>query len=106
VRKSHENPCHLQRGIAGLQAGGQSLDARPSVFAPLNDLKVDEYANNEKISYLPRKLTEKGSGSSRDERLGDPFYYAPWAISPSMPATAGPRASSASAPRRAYHLEP
>jgi hypothetical protein len=26
------------------------------------DLTIDSYADNEKISYLPRKLTEEGSG--------------------------------------------
>jgi hypothetical protein len=45
---------------------------------PLNDLTIDNYANNEKISYLPRKLTEEGSGSFGNERPGDLCYYAPW----------------------------
>ncbi|QKD05490.1 hypothetical protein EB235_31710 [Mesorhizobium loti R88b] len=28
-------------------------------------LKIEDYAHNEKIAYLPRKLTEEGSGSVR-----------------------------------------
>lgn len=45
---------------------------------PLNDLKIGEYGNNEKISYLPRKLTERGSSRFDNEAPGDIFYYAPW----------------------------
>jgi hypothetical protein len=42
------------------------------------DLKIDDYADNEKISYLPRKLTEAESGPFANERAGDVCYYAPW----------------------------
>ena len=42
------------------------------------DLIIDDYANNEKIAYLPRKLTEDGSGRFGDEAAGDFCYYAPW----------------------------
>ena len=60
-----------------------TLEDNPSArdFAsllPRNDLKIDNYANNEKISYLPRKLTEEGSGPFGNERPGDLCYYAPW----------------------------
>jgi hypothetical protein len=44
---------------------------------PLN-LTIEDYSNNEKISYLPRKLTEEGSGSFTNEAPGDLCYYAPW----------------------------
>ena len=37
---------------------------------PLN-LSVDNYGNNEKIAYLPRKLTEEASGPFSNERPGD-----------------------------------
>lgn len=40
--------------------------------------KVEDYSNNEKIVYLPRKLTEEGSGPFGDEAVGDLCYYAPW----------------------------
>lgn len=42
------------------------------------DLSIDNYANNEKIAYLPRKLTEAGSGPFDNERPGDLCYFAPW----------------------------
>jgi hypothetical protein len=42
------------------------------------DLTIDDYANNEKIAYLPRKLTEEGSGPFTNEAPGDVCYYAPW----------------------------
>lgn len=60
-----------------------TLEDNPSArdfttMLPLNNLKIDNYANNEKISYLPRKLTEEGSGPFDNERSGDLCYYAPW----------------------------
>ena len=42
------------------------------------DLSIDDYAHNEKIAYLPRKLTEDGSGPFTNEAPGDLCYYAPW----------------------------
>jgi hypothetical protein len=42
------------------------------------DLTIDNYANNEKIAYLPRKLTEEGSGRFGNEQAGDLCYFAPW----------------------------
>lgn len=42
------------------------------------DLTVEDYSTNEKIAYLPRKLTEAGSGPFGDEAPGDLCYYAPW----------------------------
>lgn len=45
---------------------------------PLHNLTIDNYADNEKISYLPRKLTEEGSGPFGNEQPGDLCYYAPW----------------------------
>lgn len=42
------------------------------------DLKISDYATNEKIAYLPRKLTEDGSGRFSNEAVGDLCYYAPW----------------------------
>ena len=66
--------------------GGQSFTAtlldNPSArdFAsmlPL-DISIEDYSTNEKIAYLPRKLTEDGSGPFSGERPGDLCYYAPW----------------------------
>ncbi len=42
------------------------------------DLTIDDYSTNEKIAYLPRKLTEEGSGPFGNERPGDLAYFAPW----------------------------
>lgn len=42
------------------------------------DLTIEDYSNNEKIAYLPRKLTEQGSGPFGSEAPGDLCYYAPW----------------------------
>ncbi|MGX7875204.1 cyclophilin-like fold protein [Mesorhizobium sp. ORM6] len=44
------------------------------------DLTIDDYSTNEKIAYLPRKLTEEGSGHFGNEAVGDLCYYAPGAI--------------------------
>jgi hypothetical protein len=66
--------------------GGQqftaSLHDNPSArdlasMLPL-DLSIDDYATNEKIAYLPRKLTEEGAGPFGNEAPGDLCYYAPW----------------------------
>lgn len=42
------------------------------------DLVIDDYSTNEKIAYLPRKLSEAGSGPFVNEAPGDLCYYAPW----------------------------
>ena len=42
------------------------------------DLTIENYGNNEKIAYLPRKLTEEGSGPFSNEAPGDLCYFAPW----------------------------
>ena len=42
------------------------------------DLTISDYSTNEKIAYLPRKLTEEGSGPFETEAPGDLCYYAPW----------------------------
>jgi hypothetical protein len=42
------------------------------------DLGIEDYSSNEKIAYLPRKLTEEGGESFSNEAAGDLCYYAPW----------------------------
>ena len=42
------------------------------------DLTIDDYSNNEKIAYLPRKLNEEGSGPFANEAPDDLGCYAPW----------------------------
>lgn len=42
------------------------------------DLTIEDYSTNEKIAYLPRKLTEEGSGPFDNEQPYDLCYYMPW----------------------------
>ncbi|WP_313526084.1 cyclophilin-like fold protein [Shinella sp.] len=83
-------PTHAQ-GAAPMKIrisfNGQTMKAtledNPSVhdFAsmlPLRELTIDNYATNEKISYLPRKLIVEGSGPFGNEQPGDLCYYATW----------------------------
>ncbi|ESX59988.1 MFS transporter [Mesorhizobium sp. LSHC422A00] len=42
------------------------------------DVETEDYAHNEKIAYLPRKLTEEGSGPFADEQPYDLCYFMPW----------------------------
>jgi hypothetical protein len=41
-------------------------------------LTIENYANTEKISYLPRKLSIKDAPSGSDPSPGDIAYYSPW----------------------------
>jgi hypothetical protein len=41
-------------------------------------LAIEDYGSNEKIAYLPRKLTEEGSGPFGNEQPGDLCYFMPW----------------------------
>ena len=66
-----------------------------AALLPLEGLKIENYGNNEKISYLPRKLTEEGSGPFGNERPGDLCYFAPWGnLAMFHGVTAGHRALS------------
>ena len=59
-----------------------TLDDNPSVRDFLSLLPVDltseDYGDNEKIAYLPKRLSEDGSGRFSNEAVGDLCYYAPW----------------------------
>jgi hypothetical protein len=41
-------------------------------------LKLEDYGETEKISYLPRKLSTEGAPPGSDPSVGDVNYYAPW----------------------------
>lgn len=41
-------------------------------------LTLEDYAQTEKISYLPRKLATAGAPAGSDPSVGDITYYAPW----------------------------
>jgi hypothetical protein len=58
------------------------LEANPSArdlmtLMPLS-MMIEDYSTNEKIAYLPRKLTERGAAPFQEEAVGDLCYYAPW----------------------------
>lgn len=64
------------------QTMNATLDDKPSsrelvAMLPL-DLKIDDYSSNEKIAYLPRKLTRIKDEPFGNARPGDIAYYAPW----------------------------
>ncbi|KSB90582.1 MFS transporter [Caulobacter vibrioides] len=42
------------------------------------DLKISDFSSNEKIAFLPRKLTARGAPAYADPKPGDLCYYAPW----------------------------
>jgi hypothetical protein len=59
-----------------------TLEGNPSArdlmsMLPLS-LMIEDYSTNEKIAYLPRKLTERGATPFGAEAVGDLAYYAPW----------------------------
>lgn len=41
-------------------------------------LTLKDYASTEKISDLPRRLSEEGAPAGIDPSIGDIAYYAPW----------------------------
>jgi hypothetical protein len=42
------------------------------------DLKLDDYAGTEKVSYLSKKLSTEDAPSGFDPSVGDITYYSPW----------------------------
>ncbi|WP_421760666.1 cyclophilin-like fold protein [Devosia sp.] len=42
------------------------------------EIGVEDYADNEKIAYLPKTLSLEGSRPFSKERPGDICYYSPW----------------------------
>lgn len=42
------------------------------------DLTISDFGRNEKIAYLPRKLTEEGAGTFENEQPYDLCYCRPW----------------------------
>ena len=67
--------------VDGKQLTGTLVDSETARdFASLLPLTVtlEDYADTEKITYLPRKLSTKGAPSGSDPSVGDIAYYAPW----------------------------
>jgi len=48
-----------------------------SSLLPLS-LTLADYADSERIAYLPRKLSTKDAPAGSDASVGDIAYYAPW----------------------------
>jgi len=44
-------------------------------------LTLEDYANAEKISYLPKKLSTLNASKGSDPSVGDFTYYSPWGSS-------------------------
>lgn len=42
------------------------------------ELSIEDYSNNEKIAYPPRKLVAEDPGGIENPQPGDVCYYAPW----------------------------
>ncbi len=42
------------------------------------DLRIEDYGSNEKIVYLPEKLTQAEAGPIASPAAGDICYFAPW----------------------------
>ena len=66
---------HTHNFVAGLDNTPSAQDLFSML--PLS-LGIEDYGNNEKIAYLPRKLTQQGAAPFQGEALGDLCYYAPW----------------------------
>src|SRR3569833_2496319 len=78
------DPAHQETTLAKIRMtfGGKTMTATLydntsardfASMLPL-DLTIDDYSNNEKIAYLPRKLTEEGSGAGGGGRPGGRGY--------------------------------
>ncbi|MGS3143945.1 cyclophilin-like fold protein [Aeromonas sanarellii] len=67
--------------IAGqiITATLEESDSARDFFAMLPlTLPFEDYAETEKIAYLPRRLTTQGAPKGMDPDVGDISYYAPW----------------------------
>ncbi|MFQ2153093.1 cyclophilin-like fold protein [Aeromonas sanarellii] len=56
----------------------ESDSARDFVAMLPLTLPFEDYAETEKIAYLPRRLTTQGAPKGMDPDVGDISYYAPW----------------------------
>ncbi|UFS68256.1 MFS transporter (plasmid) [Paracoccus denitrificans] len=82
IARAQEGSVMRIRFVFADQDFTATLEDNPSArdllsMLPL-DLAITDYSTNEKIAYLPRKLTEEGSGPFGNEAPGDLCYYAPW----------------------------
>ena len=72
---------NIRMTMAGqiITASLEESDSARDFFAMLPlTLPLEDYAETEKIAYLPRKLTTRTAPEGIDPQVGDIAYYAPW----------------------------
>ena len=77
TRESMQIECSFDAHVFTATLEGNPTARDLLAMMPL-DLTIADYSNNEKIAYLPRKLTDRGAAPFGAEAVGDLCYYAPW----------------------------
>ena len=81
VSHSRRETMNIRMTMAGqiITASLEERDSARDFFAMLPlTLPLEDYAETEKIAYLPRKLTTQTAPEGIDPQVGDIAYYAPW----------------------------
>lgn len=81
VSHSRRETMNIRMTMAGqiITASLEESDSARDFFAMLPlTLPFEDYAETEKIAYLPRKLTTQTAPEGIDPQVGDIAYYAPW----------------------------
>ena len=81
VSHSRRETMKIRMTMAGkiITASLEESDSARDFFAMLPlTLPLEDYAETEKIAYLPGKLTTQGAPKGIDPNVGDICYYAPW----------------------------
>ena len=81
VSHSRRETMNIRMTMAGqiITASLEESDSARDFFAMLPlTLPLEDYAETEKIAYLPRKLTTQGAPKGIDPNVGDICYYTPW----------------------------
>jgi hypothetical protein len=81
VSHSRRETMNIRMTMAGqiITASLEESDSARDFFAMLPlTLPLEDYAETEKIAYLPRKLTTQTAPEGIDPQVGDIAYYAPW----------------------------
>ncbi len=81
VSHSRRETMNIRMTMAGqiITASLEESDSAREFFAMLPlTLPFEDYAETEKIAYLPGKLTTQTAPEGIDPQVGDIAYYAPW----------------------------
>ena len=81
VSHCRRETMNIRMTMAGqiITASLEESDSARDFFAMLPlTLPLEDYAETEKIAYLPRKLTTQTAPEGIDPQVGDIAYYAPW----------------------------